>query len=171
VLHSLTSAQKVARVDASIEMLRILQESEVNDFDGVTTGDESWFQYIYASSEMFARSLADVIPVTRKAIGAKKIMITLFFTARKLIVLTVTPKGWKYNQQYFVEKTVPGLKRGKMSFARGKRGSTCWVHKDPSMCDHGAKITSEFQKHHLARMPHPLHSRDISLCDFGSLEC
>jgi hypothetical protein len=60
VPHSLTSAQKVARVDASIEMLRILQESKVNDFNGVTTGDESWFQYISPSSEMFARSPADV---------------------------------------------------------------------------------------------------------------
>jgi hypothetical protein len=41
VPHSLTSAQRVARVDPSIEMLRILQESEENDFDGVTTHDES----------------------------------------------------------------------------------------------------------------------------------
>jgi hypothetical protein len=39
VLHSLTFAQRVARVEGSIKMLRILQESEANEFDGVTTGD------------------------------------------------------------------------------------------------------------------------------------
>jgi hypothetical protein len=44
VPHSLTYAQKVARVEASIEILRILQNSEANDFDGIATGDELWFQ-------------------------------------------------------------------------------------------------------------------------------
>jgi histone-lysine N-methyltransferase SETMAR len=154
-------------------MLRILQESEANDSDGVTTGDESWFQYIYPSSEMFARLPVDVIPRTRQAIDVKKIMITLFFTARKLIALDATPKGWKYNQRYFDDNIVPGLKRGKMSFARRKPGSTFWVHMDNSMCHDGAKITSEFQKHRLARMPHPPNSPDISLCDcwlFGMLK-
>jgi hypothetical protein len=74
VPHSLTSAHKVACAGASIEMLRILQESKANDFDGVTTGDDSWFQSIYPSSEMFARSPADVIPRTRQPIDAKKMM-------------------------------------------------------------------------------------------------
>jgi hypothetical protein len=171
VPHSLTSAQQVARVDASIEMLRILQESEANDFNGVTTSDEFWFQYISLSSKMFSRSPADVIPRTRQAIGAKKIMITVFFTARKLIVLDVMPKGWKYNQRYFVDKIVPGLKRGKMSFVCRKPESTFWVHMDNSMCHNGAKSTSEFQKHNLARMPHPPYSPDISRVTFGSLEC
>jgi hypothetical protein len=170
VPHSLTSAQHVAHVDASIEMLRILQESEANDFDGVTTGDESWFQYIYLPSEMFARSQADVIPRTRQAIGATKSMITLFFTARKLIVLDVMPKGWKSNQRYFIESILSGLKRGKMSFAPRKPGSTFWVHMDHSMCQNGAKITSEFQKHRLARMPHPPYLPDRSPCDFWLFE-
>jgi hypothetical protein len=40
VPHFLSQAQKVARVEASIEMLRILQESEENSFDGVATSDE-----------------------------------------------------------------------------------------------------------------------------------
>jgi hypothetical protein len=115
---------------------------------------------------MFARSPVDLIPRTRRAIGVKKIMITLFFTARKLIVVDVMPKGWKYNQLYFVDNIVPGLKRGKMSFAPRKPGSTFRVHMDNSLCHNRAKITSEFQKHHLARMMHPPSSPDISPCDF-----
>jgi histone-lysine N-methyltransferase SETMAR len=34
------------------------------------------------------------------------------------------------------------------------------------MSHNGAKITSEFQKHHLARMLHPPDSPDRSPCDF-----
>jgi hypothetical protein len=50
-----------------------LQESETNDFDGIATGDECWFQHTTASSKMFARSAADVISRTRQAVGAKKL--------------------------------------------------------------------------------------------------
>jgi hypothetical protein len=69
VHHSLSGAQKVARVEAAKEMFRILQESETNDFDSIATGDESWFQHTTASSKIFARSTADVIPRTRQAAG------------------------------------------------------------------------------------------------------
>jgi hypothetical protein len=41
--HFLCSAQKAARVESSKEMLRMLQQSEANQFEGIATGDESWF--------------------------------------------------------------------------------------------------------------------------------
>jgi hypothetical protein len=65
--------QKVARVEAATEILRILQESEVNDFDGIATGDDPWFQHTPASSKIFVRSAEDVIPGTRQAVGAKNL--------------------------------------------------------------------------------------------------
>jgi hypothetical protein len=37
---------------------------------------------------------------------------------------------------------------------------------DNSICHHGAKIISEFQKHHFAKMPHSPYSPEISPCDF-----
>jgi hypothetical protein len=43
VPHSLNHAQKAARVETAKEMPRVLHESETNDFDGIATGDESWF--------------------------------------------------------------------------------------------------------------------------------
>jgi hypothetical protein len=43
---------------------------------------------------MFAQSPGDVIPRTRQTIGAEKRVITLFFTAKKLLVLDVLPKGF-----------------------------------------------------------------------------
>jgi hypothetical protein len=61
VPHSLNDAQKIAPVEAAKETLRILQESETNDFDDITPTDESWSQDTTASSNMFALSAADVI--------------------------------------------------------------------------------------------------------------
>jgi hypothetical protein len=67
VPHSLSDAQKVARGEAAKEMVRILQMSETNDFDGATIGGNSWFQHNRASSKIFARSAEDVISGTRQA--------------------------------------------------------------------------------------------------------
>jgi hypothetical protein len=75
VPHSLSDAQKIARVEAAKDMLRILRRSEGNDFDGIATGDESRFQHTTAFSKMFARSAADVIPMTRPAVGPKKLRL------------------------------------------------------------------------------------------------
>jgi hypothetical protein len=71
VPHSMSDAQKVARVEAAKEMLKISQEPEKNDFDGIAAGDESWFQHTTAPSKMFARLTAVVIPRTQQAVGAK----------------------------------------------------------------------------------------------------
>jgi hypothetical protein len=69
----LSDTQIIARVEAAKEMSRILQESETNDFNGIETGDESWFQHTMASSKMLADSAADVTPRTRQVVGAKKL--------------------------------------------------------------------------------------------------
>jgi hypothetical protein len=45
---------------------------ESNDFEGIATGDESWFMYCHPSSTMFARAPSKVIPKKRQIIGAKK---------------------------------------------------------------------------------------------------
>jgi hypothetical protein len=44
----------------------------------------------------------EVIPRLRPKISIKKVMITVFFTARQLIALDSLPKGQKYNQKDFV---------------------------------------------------------------------
>jgi hypothetical protein len=78
-------------------MSRILQESETNDFDGIATGDDSWFQHTTASSKMFARPATDVIPRTRQAVGVTKTVITVLFTTKILIVFDVPPRGSTFN--------------------------------------------------------------------------
>jgi hypothetical protein len=52
--------------------LRVLQEAESNDFEGIATGDESWFRYCYPSSTMFGRAPSKGIPRTQQTISAKK---------------------------------------------------------------------------------------------------
>jgi hypothetical protein len=78
VSHFLSPAQKIVRAEASKTILRILQDAESNDFEGIATGDESWFRYCYPSSTMFARAPSEVLPRTMQTIAAKQTMIKIF---------------------------------------------------------------------------------------------
>jgi hypothetical protein len=49
---------------------------------------------------------------------ARKKMITIFFTARQLILLDVLPKGSNFNQQYFIDYVFPDLKTENRNFHR-----------------------------------------------------
>jgi hypothetical protein len=37
---------------------------------------------------------------------------------------------------------------------------------DNSMCHNDSKVVSKFDKDHIARLPHPSYSPDLSPCDF-----
>jgi hypothetical protein len=92
---------QIGRVEASKKMVRILEESEVNHFDGITTGNRFCFRYSSRYSKMFAHSEGKVISETRQATDAKRIMITVFFTAWKPIVFDVLPKGSEFSRLCF----------------------------------------------------------------------
>jgi hypothetical protein len=93
-------------------------------------------------------------------------MITIFFTARQPILLDVLSKGSKFDQQYFIDYMFPDLKTENQNFRRRMPLATVWVHMDNSMGHNGSKFMSKFDRHHIARLPHPPHSPDLSPCDF-----
>jgi hypothetical protein len=133
---------KVAPVEAAKEMFRIFQESEMNDFDRIATGDESWFQHTTTSSKMFARLVADVIPRTQQAVRANKTMIPVFFTAKKLGVFDAFPRGHIFNQVYFINNRFLDLKTAYLNFRRQRTGSTSWVH----MGHNGLKVSQKLRR-------------------------
>jgi hypothetical protein len=164
VPHFLSVVQKVASVEASKTILRVLQGAESNDFKGIATGDKCWFRYCYPSSTVFVRAPSEVIPRCGKQL-ARKIMITISFTARQLIPLDVLPEESKFNQQYFINYMFPDLQTENWNFRRMPL-ATFWVYMDNSMCHNGSKVMSKFDKNHIARLPHPHYSQDLNPCGF-----
>jgi hypothetical protein len=114
----------VKRIEASTELLQILNDLEADSFDGIATGDVSWFQYLYESSAMFAKSPGDDTPRTVREIGVKTNMFTIFLTNRKLLIAEYLPKDQKYNQDYFISDILPELEREQMRYQRRKQGRT-----------------------------------------------
>jgi hypothetical protein len=93
-------------------------------------------------------------------------MIKVYFTAKKLAVFDVLPRGSTFNQLYFINHIFPNLKAVNVNFRRQKAGSTFWVHRDNSMYQNGSKITSNTKRNHISRMSHSPYSPYINPCDF-----
>jgi hypothetical protein len=94
-------------------------------------------------------------------------MITMFFTAKKLIMLDVFPKRSTFNQLYFINNIFPDLKTASLNFRHQRTGSTFWAHMGNSMCHNGLKVTSKIKKNYISRMLDPPYSRDRSPRDSG----
>jgi hypothetical protein len=116
VPRSQSQRQKNERITRSRLLLDLLQRHQTADFNAIATGDESWFQYVYPSRAMYARSRSDVISCVRRAIGTPKVMMTIF-TGTHFLVLEALPKGRKFNQNYFLEEVLPSLSRQKGQIA------------------------------------------------------
>jgi hypothetical protein len=67
--------------DESEMLLDMRQLHAEHNFEGITTGDESWFLYTTYRDSMFATSVKEVVPRTKHNISAKKTMITIVFTS------------------------------------------------------------------------------------------
>jgi hypothetical protein len=57
-----------------------------------------------------------VVPRLGVGFQAKKIMITVFFTATRLIVLDSLPQGQSFTRNYFISEIVPTLAKEKLRF-------------------------------------------------------
>jgi hypothetical protein len=96
-------------------------------------------------------------------------MITLFCTARQLIVLDALRKGQKCNQEYFVHNLLPSLLNEKKRFSGPKTAINFPVHMDNSTCYNEHQVVDELRRLKIFRAPRPRYSRDISSFDFGML--
>jgi hypothetical protein len=156
-----------AVMNAQSEMiLDMLQLYAKHNFEGITTGDESWFLYTTYGDSMFAMSAREVVPRTKQNISVMNAMVTIFFTSTRLLVLNFFPKGTKFNQNYFIDTILPNLYSEKRRITRGKGLPSFSVHMDNSMCHNVAKITKKLEKRHIARAPHLPYSPNLSLYDF-----
>jgi hypothetical protein len=137
-----------------------------NGFDGMATGDESWFHYVYISNSMFAPSRDLAATRTEDADRTKKTMLTVFFISLQLIGLETLLKGTTFTQHYFISDILSNLDREKLRYRRKNPGQESFLHKGNSQCHNPKKITGKLQKKHMTRASHPPYSPDLSPCDF-----
>jgi hypothetical protein len=132
VPHSLLHCQKNERVAQPRLLLNLLQRHQTADFNAITTEDESWFRHVYPAGTMYAKSPCDITSCVRNGIGTSKVLIVIF-TGTRPLVLKALPKGWKFNQNYFLEEVLRSLSRRKMANRRKKLSSIFCPYGQPDV--------------------------------------
>jgi hypothetical protein len=67
--------------DQSEVLLDMIQLCAEHHFEGITTGDESWFLYTAGGDSMFATSAREVVPKAKQNLSTKKTLARIFFTS------------------------------------------------------------------------------------------
>jgi hypothetical protein len=115
------------QLERLLDMLQLYAE---HNFEGITTGEESWFLHTTYGDSMFATSAREVVPRIKQNISVMKTTVAIFFTSTGLLVLNVLPKGTKFNQDYFIDTVLPNLHSEKRRIARRKGLPSFSVHMD-----------------------------------------
>jgi hypothetical protein len=90
---------------------------------------------------MFARAQDEVIPRLSPTIGSQKVMITIFFTANRLLKVAYLPQEQKYNKEYFINEILKGINQEcnqgtgyRVTKTMAIQMDNCRVHKERKHC-------------------------------------
>jgi predicted 2-oxoglutarate/Fe(II)-dependent dioxygenase YbiX len=111
---------------------------------------------------MFAPSADMVLPRLIAGFQMKKTMITIFFTAKRRIILNNMLQGQSLTQDYFFSGTALAFTKEKLRFRRHHPGVTFSMHMDNFHCHNGRIATTEFDRRRLGGAVHPPYSLDLS---------
>jgi hypothetical protein len=138
VCHLFSDDQKKIRIDRSQRLLLMPGMCTKHYFEGISTGEEFWFQYSSYSDSMFVHSRKMLVARIREDIFGQKITITILSTWIRLLVFKALPKGTKFNQDYVIHAIFPWLYNEKTRISRKNGFPVFQVHMDDSM-DRGLK--------------------------------
>jgi hypothetical protein len=136
------------------------------DFEGIAMGHESWLRYKYKSDSMVAPSADITLPRLRAGFQVNRIMVTICFTATRLITLNSLPEGQSFTRDSFLSEIVPVFTKEKLRFRRHHPWVAFSVHMGNSHCHNGRTATAEFDRRRFGCTEYPPYSPDLSTCDF-----
>jgi histone-lysine N-methyltransferase SETMAR len=166
VPHDLSATEEAKRVPDARTLLQALRNDQSQNFSYIMTGDESWFYYNYESPTVFARARDEVVPRVSPTIGSKKVMITIFFTANRLMRLVYLPQGQKCNKEHFINEILEGI-NDECNHDTGYRVTkTLKIHMDNCRVHNAMEASQAIGRIKIKRLAHPPYSPDLSPCDF-----
>jgi histone-lysine N-methyltransferase SETMAR len=163
VPHSLSPSQKQKRVEVSLQILHHLESP--GGCDNVITGDETWVFHENAHDSVWAASSAEAGTRVSRTIGAKKSMVSVFWTIRGFLLVDVLPEGGRFNSDYASEL----LHKLEASIGESRpvpRLLGMFLHWDNARPHKSAFTTAVANKLRLGQIPQPPYSPDIAPSDF-----
>jgi hypothetical protein len=111
VPHTLSPAQKVARVESAIHLKKILLSAKYRGWRYILTGEESWFYFTINHDHTWLPEEALSPTPRRQTINPPKRMLTIFWSPLGFPFVQLLPKGRHFNAGYFCERSIKIVQR------------------------------------------------------------
>jgi histone-lysine N-methyltransferase SETMAR len=166
VPHTLSPAQKVARVESAIQLKKILLSAKHRGWRYILTGDESWFYFTINYDHIWLPDGALTPTRPRHTINTPKRMLTIFWSPLGFPLVQLLPKGQHFNARYFCENILQEINQNRPAATAEDGRRNILLHFD-NATPHTAGETLGFLKsHRMKRAPHPAFSPDLAPSDF-----
>jgi histone-lysine N-methyltransferase SETMAR len=165
VPHDLTESHKRQRVTLAEELQSILEAEKERGYEYIVTGDESW---LFLKNPPRAAYLPVGTPrplMPKQALGAKKTMLTVFFSGNRFWRLDYLPKGVNMSGPVFVHRILAPM-RAYFDANPLFENRGIVLHCD-NASSHRSTDTQRFMfLNRFYPTPHPPYSPDLSPPDF-----
>jgi hypothetical protein len=174
VAHSLTAQQQEQRLLQSRALLKMLQKAKAHAWRYLSTGDESWFFYYTPHQKLWLPQDVEAPAVARRLIDTPKLMVTIFWGASGIHVITFLPPGTSFNSTYFEDQVLSQFISLPVVQEARARKKAFVVHMDNSPVHRSKSVMTKIAGMPIQLAPHPPYSPDLAPSDFflfGHLKC
>jgi len=161
--HRLEEHQKLNRVELSKSILHFLENATTQQLSMVITGDETWVYFSNPRSFMWMDSSVERPERPKNTIGAKKSMITVFWSISGMHLIRMLPPGERFTKEYFIEEVMTPLYNIICNKRPKKKTNGHFLHFDNAAPHRVDEIIIEMG---FTRLPHPAYSPDLAPTDF-----
>lgn len=165
----LSTLQKSDRVETSRQNLALYNENSEDFLRRLVTGDETWLHHYDPESKqesMQWRHRDSPPPVKYRSVpSAKKVMATIFWDVKGLLLIDYLPHGTTITGDYYagllrnLRDSIKQNRRGKLS------AGVLLLHDNAPV--HRARISqAAFQQCGFEELPHPPYSPDLAPSDY-----
>ena len=169
VPKQLTEEHKLKRRDISLQHLNRYREADAHFLENIITGDETWVCHVTpetkADSMTWKHPSSPVAKKFKVQQSAKKLMATVFWDTKGVLLVDFTPQGQTVNAVRYCE-TLDRLREAVRRKRQGRlREGVILLHDNAT--PHTANLTKEwFKRYGWEVLPHPPHSPDLAPSDY-----
>ena len=167
VPHEPTQELMDKRFQGATDLYKRLSTLGPQQRNHVVTGDQSWVFLRNEPSKMWLKRGEEPPIRVKKSLGDEKVMMTVLFTRRVILLVDFLPIGQKYNSEYMTSVILPNLVAKIKETSPNKNPHRWFIHLDNSPVHNSNPTMSAIEKFGFTRLPHPPYSPDLAPSDFS----
>jgi len=155
------------RFEGATDLLNSLSTLEPQQRNFVVTGDQSWVYVRNEPGKIWGKRDKSTPVRVKRSLGEKKVMLTVMFSRREILLVDFLPHGQNFNSHYMTTVILPNLV-AKIKEKSPTKNTNGWhIHLDNSPVHNCTATRTAIENSGFIRLPHPPYSPDLAPSDFS----